>query len=131
MSRRFVIQFHTTGRGAHYDLMLETDAGLATWQLRRPPADLGPDGMPARRLPDHRAAYLTYEGPVSGGRGAVRIFDGGACRLIECEDQRWVFELRGRRVKGTFTLRRVGSGRWRLLAGDAGPEQSAPPAPPR
>lgn len=131
MRRRFVIQFHTTRRGAHYDLMLETDAGLATWQIQRPPADLGPDGIPAKRLPDHRAAYLTYEGPVSRGRGTVRIFDGGTCRLIECEEECWVFQLRGRQVKGTFSLRRLGGRRWQLLGGDAGRGQSAPPAPPR
>lgn len=31
----------------------------------------------AERLPDHRAMYLDYEGPVSGGRGTViRVAEG-------------------------------------------------------
>ena len=31
----------------------------------------------ATRLPDHRLAYLEYEGPVSGNRGVVRRIDSG------------------------------------------------------
>ncbi len=33
--------------------------------------DLGVRGFDAERLADHRAEYLSYEGPVSGGRGVV------------------------------------------------------------
>ena len=70
MRRRFVIQKHTTGGASHYDLMLEAGGALATWRLRRLPTVMKPGGsMPAQALPDHRLAYLSYEGEISGGRG--------------------------------------------------------------
>jgi len=122
MARRFVIQLHTTGGGCHYDLMLETGLTLATWRLAWPPTALaGPHAsILAHALPDHRPAYLTYQGPVSRGRGTVRIFDHGRLRLIARNESSWLFDLRGRRVSGSFTLRRLDSQRWRLLSVDVG-----------
>jgi len=74
MDGRFVIQFHDAPDGPHYDLMLEHEGALATWRLEELPGGAGGAGaMPAEKLPDHRLAYLSYEGPVSGGRGSVRI----------------------------------------------------------
>jgi len=73
--KRFVIlrhHFPEDGNGEffdHFDLMLQQDSKLATWQLEAIPAP--GQTVPANRLPDHREAYLDYEGPVSGGRGFV------------------------------------------------------------
>ncbi len=122
MPRRFVIHLHTTGGGSHYDLMLETGPTLATWRLPWPPTALaGPHAsILAYVLPDHRPAYLTYQGPVSRGRGTVRIFDRGSVRLIARSESSWLFDLRGRRVSGTFMLRRLDSQRWRLLSTHGG-----------
>lgn len=56
-------------RGTHWDLMFEDDGTLLTWAVPSKPepglCDL------AWRLPDHRLAYLDYEGEISGGRGCV------------------------------------------------------------
>ena len=83
MQRRFVIQNHKTRSGAHYDLMLEAGAALATWRIDRLPTDLrAGEALPARALPDHRLAYLSCEGEISGGRGRVRIAAGGTYRLL-------------------------------------------------
>ena len=65
---RFVILEHHWN-GVHWDLMLEVDDRLRTWALDAPIAP-GMD-VPARRLPDHRAVYLDYEGAISGGRGSA------------------------------------------------------------
>ncbi len=73
----------TTGapavQGDHFDLMFETPAGLVTWAV-----DRVPDERPQRAwlLPLHRAAYLDFEGEVSGGRGFVRRAASGTYRLI-------------------------------------------------
>ncbi len=124
MGGQFVIQYHTTREGAHYDLMLEAGPALATWRLDRPLTDLaGGAALPAEALGDHRPAYLTYEGPVSGGRGWVRIFEQGSYELIDRQESLWVFRLRGRSLEGTFTLHRCQQSRWLLLAGDARAEQ--------
>lgn len=49
--------------------MFEDDGTLLTWAVSSKPepglCDL------AWRLPDHRLAYLDYEGEISGGRGCV------------------------------------------------------------
>jgi hypothetical protein len=64
----------------------------------------------ARQLPDHRLAYLDYEGPVSGDRGAVTRWDAGEYRLEVGDDERWIATLSGRRLKGRMTLARRGEG---------------------
>jgi hypothetical protein len=122
MQGRFAIQLHMTGAGAHYDLMLEDGQALATWRIDRLPIALGRhESVPAERLADHRPAYLTYQGPVSRGRGTVRIFDAGTYHLIARSEGAWRVDLRGRLVRGAFTLRRLGPVRWQLHAADAGP----------
>lgn len=41
------------------------------------------DRFEAERIADHRRVYLTYEGPLSGGRGEVERVASGAARLVE------------------------------------------------
>jgi hypothetical protein len=59
----------------HWDFMLEREDSLATWRLLDEPA--AGRTCRAEALPDHRLHYLDYEGPVSGGRGAVARWDVG------------------------------------------------------
>ena len=88
--------------------MLSVGEALATWQLSADPRAMRPGGqLPARRLADHRAAYLTCEGPVSGGRGEVRRVDGGLYGIIRQDETCWEFSLAGQAVSGRFELRRV------------------------
>lgn len=90
--RQFVILRHelpsTSARGSHWDLMLENQGVLLTWEL----PNLPPGPLPAsfeqlgiRRLPDHRIDYLEYEGPVSNGRGTVQRVDSGEYQLTSGE----------------------------------------------
>lgn len=87
--------------GPHWDLLLErpdtdVEARLATWSLLELPKawseTLGlPSGeqevVDAVPLPDHRAIYLDYEGPISGGRGEVTRVAGGAMRWLSLNEQ--------------------------------------------
>jgi hypothetical protein len=111
MASGFVILLHSGHGLAHYDLMLEQAGGLATWQLAQDPLALPVAGrLPARRLADHRKAYLAYEGPVSGGRGSVQRIHAGSCQLLHAEDTLLQFRLEGPTCEGTFELRRQGDG---------------------
>ena len=79
---RFVILRHDPApagdRPLHWDLMLETADRLRTWALESEP---GPGRtIAARPLVDHRPEYLDYQGPLSGGRGAVSRWDAGEFR---------------------------------------------------
>ena len=106
-SGRFVVLEHRWD-GVHWDFMLETDGHLRTWAVDAP-IELGID-LPARALPDHRPAYLTYEGPVSGGRGEVRRIDSGSYRVLEWSDARVRVEIHGAQLVGEVTLDSNASG---------------------
>lgn len=76
---RFVVLRHETPpgyrEGSHWDLMLEHNGVLRTWALDHWPVENG--NTRATDLPDHRLAYLAYEGPVSNSRGEVTRVDQG------------------------------------------------------
>lgn len=109
-------------RSSHCDLMLEADGKLRTWALpelpsgfrvARPGAPSDGRGLrssaantiPAEQLPDHRLAYLDYEGPVSGDRGTVTRLDSGEYVSQKESPNQWVLEITGRIIHGQVTLR--------------------------
>jgi hypothetical protein len=106
---RYAILHHTTTDGAHYDVMIESSpvGPLLTWRIAEWPVV---EPTPAMRLPDHRRAYLTYEGAISGDRGTVRRVEGGEA----------VVELNGpdeivfRRGEEPLLLQRVRSSDWMI-----------------
>ena len=81
---RFVILEHTGSAdykpGVHWDLMLEAEDGLRTWELEAPPRE--GSSVRAAELGVHRLDYLDYEGPVSGNRGSVRRWDSGPFEVL-------------------------------------------------
>ncbi len=114
-----VLLRHTgSALGDHFDWMIQEGASqqspLRTWRVMVRLDELGPgDWFIAEPLEKHRAAYLTYEGPVSGGRGAVKRvawgkasvhgeviemeWDGGAKQRVvgmRVDDLAWRFEVR-------------------------------------
>jgi hypothetical protein len=86
--------------------MLQTGGVLTTWSLSQPPASPGP--IPARALPDHRPDYLDYEGPISGGRGAVTRWDQGTYQLEHQEPGQTIVLLQGEKLTGRAVLQRSG-----------------------
>lgn len=91
----------------HWDLMLECGDTLRTWRLDRVPTVTAT--IPADPLPDHRLAYLDYEGPVSGARGTVKRVDAGEftqSRPASDASDRGVseFRLAGIRLRGLATI---------------------------
>ena len=103
---RFVILEHDHPE-LHWDLMLEAGAALRAWRLARPPETPG-EPIAAVALPDHRLTYLDYEGPVSGGRGAVKQWDAG--HYEPTGDA--ALKLTGMRVRGCVRLTHSGADRW-------------------
>ena len=99
----------------HFDLMLQVGDALATWQLAQLPTSLAVgQSLPATQLPDHRLAYLDYEGPVSRGRGSVRIAQAGTWRGERTGPGSWVFSLHGQHVTADFALRQLHGRQWEL-----------------
>jgi len=97
----------------HFDLMLEKSGVLKTWSLEKLPylpADkhapyhfkLVPQQI--KHLPDHRVAYLAYEGKISRNRGSVKIWDKGVYHCILWKDNFKVVAIRGRKINGLLII---------------------------
>ena len=115
MARAFVIHRHTGYGPEHFDMMLEHEGVLATWQFLASPLDIGQSGqLPATRIEDHRMAYLDYQGPISKGRGEVAMLERGTYLPLSVEAGRWELELQGRHLRGRFELdrQRPGGKEW-------------------
>jgi hypothetical protein len=113
---RYVILLHELPEGheraRHWDLMLEQEGALRTWALDgEPSADLSCD---AQELPDHRLAYLDYEGPVSDDRGHVTRSDRGQYRVVDGAADRLVVDLLGEKLQARVTLERRRDHFWRV-----------------
>ncbi|MDA7980364.1 MAG: hypothetical protein MPJ50_16520 [Pirellulales bacterium] len=127
-------------RPSHWDLMIEDPAKagsgggdertLWTWALAVSPllsseaanvefADPHSEsllasmsqGLACIRLPDHRAAYLSYEGEIPGGRGKVTRIEGGKCRVLESTERngqltKITAHLYGTKLCGRLSLER-------------------------
>jgi hypothetical protein len=117
---RFVVLLHETPPGydrpTHWDLMLERDGALRTWALKREPCD--EKWIDAEALPDHRLAYLDYQGPVSQDRGAVTRWDEGVYTVLAEDAARLEVMLHGGRLQGRAVLEQAAGGeehyRWRF-----------------
>jgi len=101
----------TPAASLHWDLLVAV-AGLErvpTWRLAANPLT-ATSPVPAERIGDHRPLYLTYEGPVSGGRGRVRRLDAGSADVVVLDGPRLVVEFQGRTLKGRWEIAATGAG---------------------
>jgi hypothetical protein len=116
--------------GSHWDLMLEREGvaeerRLATWSLRELPkgwpgaAVDAPTEVEAVAFADHRAAYLDYEGPVSGDRGTVTRIARGEFTWREATERRVVVDLFNN-LQGEVTLVGDSGVLWRLKWRESG-----------
>ena len=111
---------HNDQRGVHFDFLLEFEGSLRTWALPQPPDSAAE--MVCDALPDHRLAYLDYEGPVSGDRGTVAAWDRGTFSVETIDDSRLVVQLRGEKLHGRVTLTKLvdTTDRWRFTLVSSG-----------
>lgn len=111
---RYVILHHVlppkSDRPSHYDLMLEREGLLLTWAVEQlPRAGLQ---VAATRLPDHRLAYLDYEGPIHGDRGQVRRVAAGKCQFRELAADWVIAELSACDGALVADLKQTGGDQW-------------------
>jgi bifunctional non-homologous end joining protein LigD len=102
---RFVVQEHHA-TSLHWDFRLEHDGVAASWAV--------PKGVPeepgirrlAVQVEDHSIAHMSYTGAT------VQIWDEGGYELEKWEDDKIVFELRGKRLNGRYALIRTDGKNW-------------------
>jgi len=104
MPHRFVILHHCVSGSEHWDLMLEHGNVLLTWQLAAEPVNMSSLPLQARRIGDHRKAYLDYQGEISRDRGHVKRVDAGTIYFEEFTPQKIIARLVGNRLEGSFIL---------------------------
>ncbi len=89
MARTVLLLHELPDGSAHHDWMLEAPgvvvdpARVLTFRIGLGQGPRGEAAFHGERLSDHRADYLTYEGPVSGGRGVVSRVISGECAVSE------------------------------------------------
>ena len=118
----FVVQLHAATR-RHYDLRLEIGGVLVSWAV---PKGISPDPADkklAMHVEDHPIEYIEFEGVIPKGEyggGEMIVWDIGRCIMLEdpeegLETGKLLFELRGHKLKGVWTL-------VRLVKGETGKE---------
>jgi bifunctional non-homologous end joining protein LigD len=103
---RFVVQRHDASH-LHWDFRLEMDGVLKSWAVpKEPPTRPGLRRL-AVAVEDHDLDYIDFEGVIPEGEygaGTVEIWDKGNFELESRKPDKLVFELRGEKMKGRYTL---------------------------
>jgi len=105
---RFVVHDHFAEKaGHHHDFRLEMEGVLKSWAVPK----LVPEEKGIKRLAikveDHPIDYINFKGIIPKGEygaGKVEIFDKGNYKLIEKDENKIVFELEGKKLKGVYNL---------------------------
>lgn len=127
-----VLLVHTLPNGeSHYDWMIASDVigrfSLYTFRLPHRLDLMAPgEETIGDRIGDHRAAYLTYEGPVSGDRGEVERIAAGSIDHLGQWPHCWRLDVTWDQpgespVRQSIDLARHCNHQWRLLIGPETP----------
>ncbi|HYD39837.1 MAG TPA: DNA ligase D [Anaeromyxobacter sp.] len=131
--RLFVVQKHAARR-LHWDFRLELGGTLKSWAVPKGPSADPAEKRMAVEVEDHPVEYADFEGTIPAGNygaGAVIVWDRGGWRPLGdpeagLRDGKLVFELRGYKLHGEWTLVRTrraqgGKQEWLLMKhrGDA------------
>ncbi len=114
---RFVIQEHHATR-LHWDLRLELDGVLKSWAIPKEPGRIPNKKYLAIQVEDHDLDYIDFEGEIEEGHygaGRVNIWDNGTFDLIERSENKVIFTIHGKKLKGDFCLvrfQKAGEKQW-------------------
>ena len=119
---RFVVQHHLA-RKDHYDLRLEWNGVLKSWAVPKGPSYKTKDKRLAIMIEDHPLEYRKFEGTIPKGEyggGTVMIFDEGYYEPVNdikkgLKEGSIKFELKGKRLKGLWTLVHFKEDNWLLI----------------
>lgn len=119
----FVVQKHAA-RNLHFDLRIEVEGVLKSWALPKGPSLDPQEKRMAFATEDHPVEYADFEGIIPQGNygaGAMIVWDRGmAIPHIDhrhgLEQGKLLFELRGYKLRGLFTLVKTKKDReWLLI----------------
>ena len=115
----FVVQEHNATH-LHWDFRLEMDGVLKSWAVpKEPPVEEGVKRL-AVAVDDHDLSYATFEGEITEGygKGTVKTWDKGTYEMISRHDEKMVFKLKGKKMKGEYVIlhfKKAGEKNWLLF----------------
>ena len=118
--RIFVVQKHAATH-LHYDFRLEMDGILKSWAIPKEPPTEPDVKRLAIMVDDHDLSYANFEGEIEEGNygaGKVEIWDKGTYDMESRKDNKMVFVLQGKKLKGRYTLLKfdkAGPNNWLLF----------------
>ena len=109
-----VLEHTRAGENPHFDWLIDQDgvSPLISFRTHTNPMD-GPAEFNCVRTPDHRRAYLEFEGEISGGRGSVRRVARIVVECFESDDDGSSITVRARHAGSAIT--------WRVRSQSDGP----------
>src|SRR3954470_16159384 len=120
----FVVHKHAA-RQLHFDLRLEMDGVLRSWAVPKGPSYDMNDKRLAVKVEDHPIEYGDFEGTIPAGNygaGGIIVWDRGEWIPLEdwkegLEKGKLLFELRGHKLRGKWTLVKIKKGErdWLLI----------------
>jgi len=118
MGKKYVIHDHKSKK-PHFDLRLEMDGVLKSWAVPKEPSKT--EKRLAIQVQDHDLSYAKFEGEIpegSYGAGKVKIWDKGTYEMLEKKKGKYLFKLKGKKLKGTWVLfkfEKAGPKNWLLF----------------
>jgi bifunctional non-homologous end joining protein LigD len=116
---QFVVQEHEAS-ALHYDFRLELDGVLKSWAVPKGPSEVEGEKRLAVHTEDHPVEYAEFEGTIPEGEygaGRMKIWDEGTwvpeSAPLAAYRRALKFELKGRRLKGHWSLVRMGNAQTR------------------
>lgn len=109
LQNRFVVQEHHATH-LHYDFRLEMDGVLKSWAVPKGPPEKISEKRLAMQVEDHPVDYINFQGVIPQGlygAGKVKIWDKGKFELLNRTANMIELVLKGRRLKGRYTLVKV------------------------
>ncbi len=107
----FVIQKHQATH-LHYDLRLEMDGVLKSWALPKDPPLEPKVKRLAVQTEDHPVDYANFKGLIPKGEygaGKVEIWDKGTFSIIDKNEKKIIFSIKGKLLAGTYCLIKIGT----------------------
>jgi len=91
----------------HWDLRLEMKGVLKSWAIpKKPPKKEGEKRL-AIQVEDHNIDYASFSGTIPEGQygaGRVKIWDKGTYEPIDVKENKIIFKINGKKLKGIYVL---------------------------
>jgi DNA ligase D-like protein (predicted 3'-phosphoesterase) len=94
------------------------DGVLKSWAVPKGISTTPGERRLAVQVEDHELGYIDFEGEIEEGdygAGTVKIWDRGVYELVDRKDYKLVFNLRGKKLEGSYVLVHTKEKMWLIM----------------